>query len=441
MSQIQILITLATCMFVGLLITRIFRRLSLPDVTSYLVGGVLIGSYVLGNFIVGGYAFGFNDKVAPVGSFEIISSVALGFIAFDIGNEFRLSDLKKTGKQATVVGILQALVATALVDAALIGLHYILLSSTGNDILPIPACIILGAVATATAPAATLMVVRQYKAKGPLTSILLPVVALDDAVGLVVFAVSFGVAKSLYSGSVDVLSIIVEPLCEIILSLVLGALLGFILSYVESLFHSRSNRLSLMITFVFVAVAVSMIKFNVGGFHIGFSSLLTCMMLGTVFCNVCDYSIEMMERVERWTKPLFLLFFVISGAHLDLSVFKKPVFVLIGAIYIIARSIGKYFGAMGSSKLVKCDDNIVKYLGITLLPQAGVALGMVSTVAADKTFIGSNIGETVNFVVLFAVLVYEIFGPMMTKWALTRAGDITAKPADKTARKKNEEQA
>ena len=441
MSQIQILITLATCMFVGLLITRIFRRLSLPDVTSYLVGGVLIGSYVLGNFIVGGYAFGFNDKVAPVGSFEIISSVALGFIAFDIGNEFRLSDLKKTGKQATVVGILQAVAATALVDAALIGLHYILLSSTGNDILPIPACIILGAVATATAPAATLMVVRQYKAKGPLTSILLPVVALDDAVGLVVFAVSFGVAKSLYSGSVDVLSIIVEPLCEIILSLVLGALLGFILSYVESLFHSRSNRLSLMITFVFVAVAVSMIKFNVGGFHIGFSSLLTCMMLGTVFCNVCDYSIEMMERVERWTKPLFLLFFVISGAHLDLSVFKKPVFVLIGAIYIIARSIGKYFGAMGSSKLVKCDDNIVKYLGITLLPQAGVALGMVSTVAADKTFIGSNIGETVNFVVLFAVLVYEIFGPMMTKWALTRAGDITAKPADKTARKKNEEQA
>ena len=441
MSQIQILITLATCMFVGLLITRIFRRLSLPDVTSYLVGGVLIGSNVLGNFIVGGYAFGFNDKVAPVGSFEIISSVALGFIAFDIGNEFRLSDLKKTGKQATVVGILQAVAATALVDAALIGLHYILLSSTGNDILPIPACIILGAVATATAPAATLMGVRQYKAKGPLTSILLPVVALDDAVGLVVFAVSFGVAKSLYSGSVDVLSIIVEPLCEIILSLVLGALLGFILSYVESLFHSRSNRLSLMITFVFVAVAVSMIKFNVGGFHIGFSSLLTCMMLGTVFCNVCDYSIEMMERVERWTKPLFLLFFVISGAHLDLSVFKKPVFVLIGAIYIIARSIGKYFGAMGSSKLVKCDDNIVKYLGITLLPQAGVALGMVSTVAADKTFIGSNIGETVNFVVLFAVLVYEIFGPMMTKWALTRAGDITAKPADKTARKKNEEQA
>ncbi len=441
MSQIQILITLAACMFVGLLITRIFRRLSLPDVTSYLVGGVLIGSYVLGNFIVGGYAFGFNEKVAPVGSFEIISSVALGFIAFDIGNEFRLSDLKKTGKQATVVGILQALAATALVDAALIGLHYILLSSTGNDILPIPACIILGAVATATAPAATLMVVRQYKAKGPLTNILLPVVALDDAVGLVIFAVSFGVAKSLYSGSVDVLSIIVEPLCEIVFSLVLGAVLGFLLSYVEGFFHSRSNRLSLMITFVFIAVAVSMLKFNVGGFHIGFSSLLTCMMLGTVFCNVCDYSIEMMERVERWTKPLFLLFFVISGAHLDLSVFKKPVFVLIGAVYILFRSLGKYFGAMGSAKMAGCDNNIVKYLGITLLPQAGVALGMTSTVVADKTFVGSNVGETVNFVVLFAVLIYEIFGPMLTKWALTRAGDITAKPADKTARKKNNEHA
>lgn len=441
MSQIQTLITLASCMLVGLLITRIFRRLSLPDVTSYLVGGVLIGSYVLGQFVIGGYAFGFNDKVAPVANFEIISSVALGFIAFDIGNEFRLSDLKKTGRQATIIGILQALAATALVDIALIGLHYILLSATGEDILPIPSCVILGAIATATAPAATLMVVRQYKAKGPLTNILLPVVALDDAVGLVVFAVSFGVAKSLYSGSIDILSIVVEPLCEIILSLVLGALLGYILSYVEGFFHSRSNRLSLMITFVFIAVAISMIKINVGGFHIGFSSLLTCMMLGTVFCNVCDYSIEMMERVERWTKPLFLLFFVISGAHLDLTVFKKPLFVLVGAVYILARSIGKYLGSMSSAKLVKCDDNIVKYLGITLLPQAGVALGMVSTVAADKTFAGSNIGETVNFVVLFAVLVYEIFGPMMTKWALTKAGDITAKPADKTARKKNDEHA
>ncbi len=441
MSQIQILVSLATCMLVGLLITRIFRRLNLPDVTSYLVGGVLIGTYCLGSFVIGGYAFGFNDRVAPVGSFEILSSVALGFIAFDIGNEFRLTDLKKTGKQATAIGILQALAATALVDAALVGLHFVLESATGKDILPIPACLILGAIATATAPAATLMVVRQYKAKGPLTDILLPVVALDDAVGLVVFAISFGVAKALHGGAMDPLSIIVQPLCEIVLSLVLGAVLGFLLSYVERFFHSRSNRLSLMITFVFIAVAVSMLKFEIAGIHIGFSSLLTCMMLGTVFCNVCDYSIEMMERVERWTKPLFLLFFVISGAGLDLTVFKNLTFVLIGVVYIIARSVGKYFGAMGSARLVNCNENIVKYLGITLLPQAGVALGMVSSVAADKDFGGSEIAGTVRFVVLFAVLIYEIFGPMMTKWALTKAGDITAKPADKIARKKNNEHA
>ncbi len=438
LSTIQILLSMSVCMFAGLMMTRVLKRLNLPDVTSYLIGGVLIGTFCLGSFIVGGYSFGFNDTVSPVGRFAIISDVALGFIAFDIGNEFRLSELKKTGKQATVIGIVQAFTATALVDAALIGVHFLVLSLTGVDYLPIPACIILGAIATATAPAATLMVVRQYKAKGALTNILLPIVALDDAVGLVVFAISFGISRAMYGGALDVISIVVEPLCEIVLSLILGAVLGFILSYIENVFHSRSNRLSLMITFVLLTVAITMLKFKVGEITLGFSSLLTCMMLGTVFCNVCDCSIEMMERVEGWTKPLFILFFVISGASLDLSVFKKPIFIIIGAVYIISRSIGKYIGSYGSAKATRCDDHIVKYLGITLLPQAGVALGMVSTVANDAVFGATEIGSTVRFVVLFAVLVYEVFGPMMTRWALTKAGDITAKPHGKTAQRKNE---
>lgn len=438
MSTIQILLSLALCLFVGLMMTRVLKPLKLPDVTAYLIGGVLIGAYCLGRIVVGGFAIGFHDTLAPVDAFTIISDVALGFIAFDIGNEFRLKDLKKTGKQAGVIGVLQAVTATILVDVILIALHFVLLSATGVDYLPLPACLLLGAIASATAPAATLMVVRQYKAKGPLTDILLPIVALDDAVGLILFAISFGVAKALYvsGGAIDLTAIIVEPLLEILLSLLLGALLGLILSTVERLFHSRSNRLTLMITFVFLAVALTKLHFNVG-VEIHFSSLLTCMMLGTVFCNVCKTSEEMMERTERWTKPLFMLFFVISGASLDLSVFTQPIFIAIGAIYILARSAGKCLGATASAKMMKCDHNIVKYLGITLLPQAGVALGMVSTIAADDVFGPTEIGSTVRFVILFGVLIYEIFGPMLTRWALTKAGDIQSKPEGLTARREN----
>ena len=434
MNTIQTLLSIAVCLFAGLMMTRVLKRLHLPDVTAYLIAGVVIGTYCIGRFVVGGFSFGFNNEVSPVGSFTIISDIALGFIAFDIGNEFRVKDLRHTGKQATVIGIVQAVTATLVVDAVLVGVHFLLIALTGVDYLPLPACILLGAIASATAPAATLMVVRQYKAKGPLTDLLLPIVALDDAVGLILFAVSMGVAKALHGGELSVVSVLVEPMLEILLSLLLGAVLGFFLSFVERAFHSNSNRLALMITFVFLTVALAMLHFEINGVHIGFSSLLTCMMLGTVFCNVCKTSEEMMQRTEKWTKPLFVLFFVISGASLDLTVFKEPVFILIGVIYILFRSVGKIVGSFSSAKLMRCDENTVRYLGVTLLPQAGVALGMVSTVGADSVFGGSTIGSTVRFVVLFGVLIYEILGPMMTKWALTKAGDITEKPQGISAR-------
>ncbi|MBR5125037.1 MAG: cation:proton antiporter, partial [Clostridia bacterium] len=275
MTTIQTLLSIAVCLFAGLMMTRVLKRFHLPDVTAYLIAGVLIGTYCIGRFVVGGFSFGFNANVAPVESFTIISNIALGFIAFDIGNEFRISDLKHTGKKATVIGIVQAVVATVVVDAVLIGLHFLLLAVTGGkDILPLPACIILGAIASATAPAATLMVVRQYKAKGPLTDLLLPIVALDDAVGLILFAVSMGVAKAVQGGELSVISVAVEPLLEIVLSLLLGAVLGAVLSWIEKHFHSHSNRLTLMITFVFLTVALAMLHFEVKGIHIGFSSLL-----------------------------------------------------------------------------------------------------------------------------------------------------------------------
>lgn len=446
MSTTQILLSVSVCVFAGLLMSRICKLLKLPAVTGYLIAGVLVGCFCLGSICLpGDYHLGFNAKdFSDIHGLKIISEIALGFIAFSIGSEFKLSALKKTGKQATIIAFAQALTASLVVTGALIGLHFILLSATGVDYLPLPAAIILGAIATATAPAATLMVVRQYKANGPTTRMLLPIVALDDAIGLVVFAIFMGIAKAISggAGSINAISLFVEPMIEIVGSLLLGALLGFILSELEKLFHSNSNRLSLVITFVFVTVALTTLKnLHIGEVHIGFSSLLTCMMCGTVFCNACECSDEMMARADGWTKPLLILFFVISGAELDLSVFKQPVFILVGVIYILARCLGKYYGTWVSAKATKCDSNIVKYLGITLFPQAGVALGMVSVVASDVVFAGTSVGDTVRFVVLFAVLVYEIVGPVLTKIALTKAGDITEKPADFSRRRKNAEHA
>ena len=414
----ETLLPLAIALIAGLMLSRLAKLASLPAVTAYLIAGILIGPYLLGAIGVPGLGF---TSAANVKSFGVICDVALGFIAFSIGNEFRLPQLKKIGKQATAIGIFQAVVATVLVDAALIALHFAM-----PDKLPLPAAIVLGAVASATAPAATLMVVRQYKAKGPLTDILLPVVALDDAVGLILFAVSFGVAKALLSGALDVISIIIEPLLEVVLSLLLGAVMGFLFSFCERFFHSRSKRMAVSVTFVLLTVAISMIKFNIGPVHCGFSSLLACMMLGTVFCNICDFSEELMDRADRWTAPLFVLFFVLSGAELDFAVFGDMMIILVGIVYIIARSAGKYTGAFVSAKATKCDDNIVKYLGITLFPQAGVALGMAATASAE---LGAD-GHIIANITLFAVLVYELVGPMLTKISLTRAGDIKPEERD-----------
>lgn len=411
------LLSVSIALLAGLLMTRVFKPFKLPSVTAYLIAGILIGPYCMGRLGIGGLGFDTHEAVAKL---SLISDVALGFIAFSIGNEFRVSDLKQTGKQAFVIGIFQALTATLLVDLALLVVH---LAMPGK--LSLPQLITLGAIATATAPAATLMVVRQYKAKGPLTDLLLPIVALDDAVGLIVFAVSFGIAKSLIVGAVDIVSIIVNPLVEIVVSLALGAVLGWVLTQLEKMFNSNTNRLNMTITFVILTVALSMIDFHIGPVHVAFSSLLVCMMLGTVFCNICPLSHDLMEKSDQWTSPLFALFFVISGAELELSVFTDMAIVFIGIMYIIFRSLGKYTGTYISAKAVKCEPNICKYLGITLLPQAGVALGMCTTAMQ----LGAD-GALIRNITLFAVLVYELVGPVLTRQALKAAGDIKPIPEE-----------
>ena len=404
------LICLAVALVGGLLMSRVTKLLKLPAVTAYLVAGLLMGPFCLGALGVPGLGF---NSLEQVEGLSILTKTALGFIAFAIGNEFRLSQLKSMGSKAVTIGVVQAVATTVLVDIVLIGLHFAF-----PQMLSIPAAITLGAIASATAPAATLMVVRQYKADGPLTRLLMLVVAIDDAVGLLLFSASFGIATALENGSVSVIGVVVEPILEIVLSLGLGAVMGILLDKVEQFFHSRSKRMTISVAFVLLTVGLSMLKFQVAGIHCGFSLLLVCMMTGTVFCNVCDTSEELMGRVEGWTVPLNIMFFVISGAELDLKILANPVTLIVGVVYILARSAGKYLGAYGSCKATKCSNAITKNLGITLLPQAGVALGMALTATALSD------GSLVRNVVLFSVLVYELVGPALTKRSLTLAGEI-----------------
>ena len=404
------LICLAVAMIGGLMMSRLTKLLHLPAVTAYLVAGLLMGPFVIGAIGVPGLGF---NSLHQVEGLRIVTQTALGFIAFTIGNEFRLSQLRATGAAAITIGILQAVITTILVDIVLICLHL-----SFPNILSLPSAIILGAIASATAPAATLMVVRQYKADGPLTKLLMLVVAIDDAVGLLLFSASYGIATALSAGQVSVLGVVVEPILEIVLSLGLGAVMGFLLNWVEQFFHSRSKRLTISIAFVMLTVGLSMIKFHIGPIHCGFSLLLVCMMTGTIFCNICSTSEELMSRVDSWTMPLNILFFVISGAELDLQVVANPITLLVGVIYIASRSLGKYYGSVASCRLTRQTKPITDNLGITLLPQAGVALGMAMTAS---TLPG---GDLTRNVVLFSVLIYELVGPALTKRSLLAVGEI-----------------
>ncbi|MBR0185396.1 MAG: cation:proton antiporter [Synergistaceae bacterium] len=414
-----LLLNTAIALSAGLLMTRAFkytvgrRGIMVPDVTAFLIAGVIVGPYALGKMGIG---FSTSSELAAV---NILSSIALGFIAFDIGSEFRAASLKEMGKAALFIGIFQAVAATILVDIALV----LLSLKLGADVLPMPVALTLGAIASATAPAATLMVVRQFKAKGPVTDLLLPIVALDDAAGLVIFAVSIGIAQAMTGGTINLISVVINPLVEIVCSVILGSLMGYVLTMLEKLFFSNSNRLSMTISFVLMTIALSSREVYIGQVRIAFSSLLVCMTLGTVFCNMCEYSGDIMARSQRWSAPLYAVFFVLSGARLELRVLADWGVMLIGAVYILVRCAGKYYGARLSSTAMKCGENVKKYLGITLFPQAGVALGMV--VSAQS--LGSEMGGMIRNIILFSVLVYEIVGPMLTRMALTAAGEIEQK--------------
>ena len=385
----NVLLALSIAMAVGLLMSRFIRLIHLPNVTAYLIAGLLVGPYVL-NVL----SPELNSELA------IISDVALGFIAYSIGSEFKLTYLKEIGVKPMVITLFEGCTASLFVFATLLVMGQ-----------PLPLCLALGAIAAATAPAATLMVVRQYKANGPVTKMLLPVVAMDDALGLMLYAVMMAIARTIERGTaLTVTTLLLKPLGEIVGSLALGVALGLVLVYVLRFFHSRGNKLALTIMMVFAAVGLSSMW--------GLSSLLVCMMLGATMVNLCSQSNVMLEQCDRFTPPLFLLFFVLSGANLDLSVL--PTVGMVGVAYVLARALGKTLGGTMGAMVEKCDRNIVKYLGLTLIPQAGVAIGMarMSMTALPEY------GAVINAVVLSGTLIYELTGPVITKIALTRAGEI-----------------
>lgn len=391
----NVLLSLSVAFLGGLLATKAMKIFNLPNVTGFLIAGLIIGPSICG-FV----------SAEEVSSFSIISDVALGFIAFSIGVEFKFSHLKELGGKVIVITLFQSLLAVALVDIALIAF--------GADI---GLSLVLGAIAAATAPAATLMVIKQYRASGPVVETLLPVVAFDDAVGLVVFSVSIALARVFSTGAeLTVQSILVTPLVEIVASLALGIVLGVVLWLLNKWFKMGSNKLICAIMVVFVATGLVELVSSLWG--IDMSSLLICMMVGATFTNLCVDETEVLSQCDSWTTPLLMLFFVISGAQLDISVI--PSIGVIGVIYIVARTVGKYVGAYTGCKLTKANPVVTKYLGWTLLPQAGVEIGMAQVAMAALPQIGAQI----NTVVLCAIFVYAIIGPIVTKIALTKAGEI-----------------
>ena len=430
----EILLGISIALIAGLISNRLIKLINLPNVTGYLLVGILLGPYffsLFDNNITG------VISEEMVESFGIIVDIALGFIAFSIGSEFKLKSIKKLGKGRITITLIQAFAALLFVDIAL----SILCLCTGSFEDNLPMILTLGAVATATAPAATLMVIKQYKAKGPVTDTLLPVVAFDDAVGLILFSISFSIAQvfakqqaGIGGAEINIINILLLPILEIVVSLVIGAVLGLLLTLAMKFFKSRANRLICMIAATFLAVALCELFGVWFGFEL--SSLLTCMMVGAVFCNTRKDAIAIFEGVDRWTPAIFMLFFILSGAELNFNLITLPV-IGICAIYLISRSCGKYFGAYFGCKLSNTNENVKKFLGLTLLPQAGVAIGMArSSSNVFNSLCDYSVGSTINnsyleglagtitAVVLCATLVYELVGPFITKVALTKANEI-----------------
>ena len=389
--MLNTLTDLAIMIFAGMFCGRMAKHIRLPNVTGYLVAGLLIGPSVFGVL-----------SAAFLDTISIISTVALGFIAFSIGNEFKITYFKRVGVAPIVIACMESLFAVVFVVLGLI--------ISGQNV---SFSLVLGAIAAATAPAATIMVIKQYRAKGPVTETLLSVVAIDDATALILFSLAVAVAQALSNGAASLGASLLSPLKEIGGALVVGAALGFVFLLPLRFFKKAGNRLSLIAAFIFLGLGISE--------WLGLSDLLLCMAMGAVVANFSADVDSIMDLCDGVTPPIFMLFFVASGADLQLSVL--PTVGLIGVVYIVLRVAGKYFGAAIGAAMCKCEGAVRKYLGPCLLPQAGVAIGL--SLAAGQVV--PEHAPQIRAVILCGTLIYELVGPAVTKLSLKKAGEITAK--------------
>jgi len=388
----EIIFDIAIMMVGGLLFGRLGKHIKLPNVTGYLVAGLIIGPYIM--------------NILPqnmVDNFSLVSEMALGFIAFAVGSEFKLSYFKQVGATPIIIAATEAFGAVLLVMFSMILLGF-----------NIKLSILLGAIAAATAPAQTIMVIQQYKAKGPLTSMLLSVVALDDAVALIVFGFAATLVKSMSSATSLTLSNLLAPIFEVILSFILGAVISAMMSVLLNWFHKPSNR---------ICITISGIFFALWGANIANASpLLSCMALGAVLTNMRDDIDDLSQVINSFTPPIFMIFFVISGAGFDVGALKSIGY--IGAVYIVMRFAGKWLGAWFGGVITKSDENICKYLGPTLMPQAGVAIGLI---LVAKT-LAPEFAAQIQTVILSSTFIYSLIGPSVAKSALVKAGEIAILP-------------
>ena len=392
----DVLFKIGIVLVVGLVGGKAARMLKLPNVSGYLVAGLFLGP-----------SFFRYISATDIDSMAVISEVALAIIAFSIGSEFVLKDMLKLGKSIIIITLLEVIGAIAVVFAVMFFVF--------NQ--PFAFSIVLASMSAATAPAATLMVIRQYRANGPLTRTILPVVALDDVLGIMAFGIALSLARISVGGSEStLLQMLIQPLVEIVGSLGLGAVLGFILAWVAQKAGDRDELQGMSIAAIAVATGLSTL--------LGLSPLLTNIVMGTVLVNVMRNSTRVFNSVNEFASPVYILFFTLAGASLDLRVLLSVG--LMGVGYIVARAGGKFLGAYVGAKQVNAPETVRKYLGLALLPQGGISIGLAVLVRQYLP----QYAVPITTIIMFSVLVYEVSGPIFAKIAISKAGEIGGMDAE-----------
>lgn len=384
----KIIMLVAVMLICGMLIGRLGMEIKLPDVTGYLIAGLILGPSLL-NFI----------PITLVNDFALISDMALAFIAFSVGLGFKLSYFKKVGPAPIIIATCESFGAIIFVTSSLILFHQ-----------DIKLSIMLGAIAAATAPAQTIMVIQQYKAKGSLTKMLLSVVALDDAVALIGFGFATTIVKTMSNTNINIAALILKPLLEITISTTIGICMGFILKIILRYFKKESDRLPILIAIIFITYYLATLTQG--------SSLMACMALGATMINISMETNKISDILSGFTPPIYMIFFIISGAGFEISALKS--IGLIGLIYVVVRVFGKMLGAFIGGKVTKQESKICKYLGPTLMPQAGVALGLI-LIAGNLV---PDYAAQINTTIICSTFIYSFIGPVIAKISLQKAGEI-----------------